>query len=147
LGLAAGANTYVYVGAAPVTRTDPTGLLPSPYILPPDPTINTIVCDGNGSIVTQIQWLTGLQNKCEGDCLMIHELVHIDQAFARGNATICRGQPKGLVVGIAGTERQMEGPAYRAEEACLRRRLQEQGCNGPCKETIKARLAQIAPYL
>ena len=123
----------------------PTGLAPPP-LGQPVPGINTIVCNGTGSIVTQLQTLTGIENKCIGDCMLIHELVHVDQVFNQGNATICKGQPKGMQVPVIGTESQVEGPPYQAEHACLLKRLQNQPC-GPCTATINSRMNTISRFM
>lgn len=146
IGLAGGVDTYSYVRDSPVNSSDPTGLDPSlpPGLAKPDPNRNTVVCDGGGSIVTQLQPLRPLDEKCLGDCLMLHELTHIDQLFKAGMGTACRGARRSYIVTVPSSmKRDAEREAYTVEIHCLRRKLAAITDCDACKRPLLDRLAQI----
>jgi RHS repeat-associated protein len=115
----AGPNSYRYVRNSPILLKDPTGLI---EILPPDPTISTVVCNGHGRMRIQIgiPKSSPLQEKCTEDCIRVHEESHMADAIA-ANPKICKGQVNGAVIGFSNPDEQRVGEikAYAAELDCL----------------------------
>ena len=148
VGLTAGVNTYGYVGANPVAVIDALGLdaiaLPG-LRLPPNPGIATVACDSWGQPIAQIPPLQPINEKCIGDCLLVHEYRHIDDLIALGiGGSICRGQPKGTVVTLPPTEQAAsERKAYAAELACLQKKLQGLSDCDECRRAVTSRISRV----
>ncbi|HEX4921665.1 MAG TPA: RHS repeat-associated core domain-containing protein [Candidatus Bathyarchaeia archaeon] len=123
---AGGVNFYGYVRNNPIILIDPTGKQGRGGwgTLPPNPTLNTHVCDGNGGQVPQIgNPGTPEQARCLRDCIIVHELNHIINSMM-AVPTICVGQPAGTLVGSWGlTHNLSEIMASNAEINCLRSKL------------------------
>jgi RHS repeat-associated protein len=142
----AGPNFYRYVRNNPVVFVDPTGLQIG--TLPPDPSQNTIVCNGHGGIGIQIVPATlGKTPKdiqCVIDCARLHEQIHMGDALA-GNPKVCKGQAKGVIVGFdPKTKRASEIKASDAEIDCLWNAYHK-GCKD-CKQTILDRIGDVEGY-
>jgi hypothetical protein len=91
----------------------------------PDPTINTIVCDGKGSIATQVLPISPTADGCIRKCIEAHESSHKDDAKA-ATPNVCQGQPAGLTVGVFGGQPAVnatEIKAYTAQIDCLKNEL------------------------
>jgi len=141
-----GVGFYRYVRNDPVLLKDPTGLI---TILPPDPTVNSVACDGHGHMRVQIgvPRSSPLQEKCTEDCIRVHEESHMADDMA-ANPKICRGQVKGALVGFSNPDEQRVGEikAYAAELDCLENKLNDfcKKCFQPimdAKENAKERMA------
>jgi RHS repeat-associated protein len=124
----AGQNFYRYVRNNPPLLIDPTGLL---EILPADPTINTVVCNGHGGMRIQIGMprSSPLQEKCTEDCIKAHEGSHLADDTA-ANPKICKGKAKGAVIGFSNPDEQKVGEikAYTAELDCLNNKKLQHFC-------------------
>jgi hypothetical protein len=128
LGLTAGVDTYTYVRAKAVNRIDKTGLVTTDGSYATDDQ-NTIICDGEGHVVTHLAPLDPLNAQCLGDCIEQHELSHVQDAVAK-NSTICQGQKKGILVKFSDPAEQAVGEikASEVELACLRKKLSQFLC-------------------
>src|SRR5208282_577255 len=123
---------------------DPLGLVGTGGIAPPG--INTVICDGDGHIVTQVAPLDPINQQCLGDCILQHELSHL-QDFMQANPNICIGKPRGTIVGFSNNVEQKAGEikASEVEIACLRAKLSSLACTS-CDAIIEARIAQMERY-
>jgi hypothetical protein len=143
-------NFYDYVRNNPLILVDPTGLQSrGGYGLrPPNPNINTHVCDGHGGQVPQMggNFPSPMQKKCLFDCMVRHEITHtIESTIAV--PTICVGQPAGTVVGSSGlTHDTTEVNASNAEIDCLSKKLDTPCGGGPCRDIILNRILQMQDY-
>jgi len=114
-----GRAMYAFIINNPVRGIDFLGLW---TLYPPDPAINTVICDGKGDLKVQI----GTDNdkntsSCRLDCTTAHEQSHIDDIKAT-SPDICKGQPEGQVVGATGDElKATEKKAYTADIDCIQR--------------------------
>jgi RHS repeat-associated protein len=142
----AGPNFYRYVRNNPAVLIDPTGLQVG--LIPPDPSQNTIVCNGHGGIGIQILpatlGKTPQEIQCVLGCARLHEQIHIGDALA-ANPKICRGQAKGVIVAFdPGAKKASEIKASDAEIDCLWKEY-HQGCKD-CKQTILDRISDVEAY-
>ena len=143
----AGTNFYAYVRNSPIVFIDPSGLQQVGTI-PPDPRLNTIVCNSHGGIDVQIGYPQGLGDgspkaiQCLMDCARVHEQSHREDALA-SNPKVCKGKGKaGRVVAFAPEPlRASEIKADEAELACLRNQL-ENGCKG-CGPIILQEISEV----
>jgi hypothetical protein len=136
-------NFYGYVRNSPVILIDPTGLQAQGGwgLLPPNPNLNTHVCDGHGGQMPQIG---NMHNACLLDCVVLHELTHITENMM-AFPTICVGQPAGTVIGSSGlTHNNAEVSASNAEINCLKGKLKKD-C-GQCNNAINQRIRQMEDY-
>ena len=140
MGLRGGLNTYGYGLQSALVYIDPTGLT----VFPANPGLNTVVCNGNGSVATQLSnRLTPMQDKCISNCLLIHEFSHIDDLFASGEAlTVCKNQPKGVRVGMSDADAS-ENKAYGTELRCLRDALGKMPKCDVCRPEVERRINDI----
>jgi hypothetical protein len=149
-GFNAGPGFYRYVHNNPVIFIDPTGLRGHSWgTLPPDPSKNTIVCDGNNGVRLQLPNLgTPEQRKCLEDCQRVHEESHRRDALA-DNPRVCKGKADGTIVAATPVARDAsEVVASNAEIDCLRRKLETHGDGSDCdcKQIINDRIKQMEEY-
>jgi hypothetical protein len=138
-------NFYGYALNNPVILIDPTGLQSRGGFgpLPPNPNINTHVCDGHGGQVPQ---MGGNMGRCLFDCAVRHEITHIIESTI-AFPTICIGQPAGTVIGSSGlTHNTTEVNASNAEINCLNKKLDTPCGGGPCRDIILQRIIQMQDY-
>lgn len=144
--LNAGPGFYKYVQNNPILFVDPTGLKGQWTTAPPDPTLNTIVCDGTGGIDIQIG-SPGPPDvfKCVGDCMRQHEQYHRREALA-DSPRVCKGKAHGVLVGPTSLQQQAatETAAIAIEIDCLKKKAQSAGCN--CKKEIDDRVKRLERY-
>jgi RHS repeat-associated protein len=144
-----GVNFYSYVLNNPVVLIDPTGLQSqgSYGLRPPNPNINTHVCDGHGGQVPQIANMgPPAQRRCLMDCAVRHEIIHVIESTT-AVPTICVGQPAGTVIGSSGlTHNTTEVDASNAEIDCLRKKLDLPCGGGRCRHFILQRILQMQDY-
>jgi RHS repeat-associated protein len=144
IGLSGGLNTYAYVRENPVGIVDSNGLQ-GWSLGPADLGKNTTVCDGKGGITTQLQPLSPLNDKCLSDCMLLHELIHVEQIIRAGAGWVCRDGNRGQIVQMPATvSQQFEKTAYAVERDCLRRKLESLTDCDDCIAPVKKRLDQIA---
>ncbi|WP_425608313.1 RHS repeat domain-containing protein [Thermomonas flagellata] len=155
VGLGGGPSTYAYSRNMPTGAFDPKGLtavrLP-PYGPGQQLPYGTVYCD-DGVATPFINWdrWPSYDQKCIGDCLLVHEQSHARDA-TRSNPGVCRYwgwvpfiYPKGII----GFDRQerlaSEFRAYAAELRCLAAKLAKDGaCTGDmCQKVIKGRIDDI----
>jgi RHS repeat-associated protein len=142
IGLAAGPNTYSYVRQAPTLRTDAKGLNDFGYA-PPDPRRATVVCMG-GLPIVQTPPLKAESELCWGDCIYQHELQHVDDLYASGFSTECRGKPDGTRITVnASWVRGYEQRAYDVELECLRNKLLKSPVCDRCYVPIQNRINDV----
>jgi hypothetical protein len=140
IGLRGGPNTFGYALGSPLYFVDPLGL----QVFPPNPALNTVVCDGKGGMITQLSdRLTPQQERCISNCLLVHEFSHVDDFFADGSAmTVCKNQPKGVRPGMANAGAS-ETKAYGVELKCLRDTLGNLSSCHECRPVIERRIRDI----
>lgn len=149
INFSGGYNFYVYVRNNPILLIDPTGLQDEGTFvpLPPNPKINTHVCDGKGGQIVQIPSGEGSpeQRACGLiDCIRVHEERHIKDSMA-AVPDICKGKPAGTVIGSTGlTHKKTEIAASAAEIICLQNK-RKNACDN-CKELIDDRIQQMRKY-
>jgi RHS repeat-associated protein len=142
----AGPNFYRYVRNHPTLLKDPTGLITT---LPPDPGLNTVICNGQGRMRVQLGNLGTLggpkEIKCLEDCARAHEESHLADDMA-ANPMVCKGQAVGVMVGFSNPEEQKAGEvgASNAELECLRNQL-DHGCKD-CGPIILNRIGDVEAY-
>ncbi len=142
VGLLGGVNTYIYVENNPLRIVDPFGLW---GLMGPDPSKNTLVCNGKGGIKVQIGPMSKAQKDCGiADCAKEHEESHIADAMAK-NPGVCGGfffdAPADILVGAQpGKEsRESEYKAYGVTISCLKKKLM---CTDPkCKALIELNIS------
>jgi hypothetical protein len=150
ISFSGGYDFYVYVRNNPVILVDPTGFQDQGTFgtLPPNPNINTHVCDGKGGQVVQIapgQDAPELQTCGLVDCARVHEERHIKDSMA-AMPDICKGKPAGTVVGSSGlTHKKTEIAASAAEIICLLKKRNENSCDN-CKKLIDDRIKLMRNY-
>jgi hypothetical protein len=143
--LRGGINSYLYVGASPLSQFDPLGLVTTDGRIAPG-TANTIICNGNGNIISQVAPLDPVNQECLGDCILQHEESHRQDAI-RQNAQVCIGKPRGTYVLFSNTAEQKAGEikASEIEIMCLRNKISPTSCNS-CDEIILDRIKQMERY-
>jgi len=148
VGFEAGTNFYRYVRNGPIIFVDPTGLQVS--YGPPDPSKNTIVCNGHGGIRVQLGSPGVLggpkEQKCLIDCARVHEESHMADTLA-ANPKVCKGKADGVILKFPpATTAASEITASNAELDCLRDRL-EHGCKKEgCGPIILNRIQDVEAY-
>ena len=148
IGLYGGSfSTYAYTGSNPIGRSDPEGLQ---YYFPPDPhpENNTVVCDGEGGM--SVQTVPGEYLGCgTGECIRQHETQHIRDLSSAYGSSVCRGKPRGSVVGFTYADicklYQSEMRAYEVQLACLEEMLKKQ-CKD-CAPSLQANIKQVKQLL
>src|SRR5579872_5055685 len=147
IGFADGSGFYRYVHNNPIIYIDPTGFKSHGWGTgPPDPSINTTVCNGHGGIGVQIGNAGSPQEAlCLEDCMRVHEQRHVADALAAA-PNVCKGKKAGVVVGPYSQSdlNATEIAASTAEIDCLEKK-QEKACPA-CKEIIKQRIKQMKGY-
>jgi RHS repeat-associated protein len=147
INFSGGYNFYAYVRNNPVTLVDPTGLQASggSYgTLPPNPAINTHVCDGNGGQKVQIAPGQDDGGCGELDCIQAHEQKHITDSMAAA-PDICKGKPAGTIVGSSGQlHNNSEIAASNVEIECLQNKLKHACAN--CKQGLINRIKRMENY-
>jgi len=148
VGFEAGADFYVYVRNGPVIFVDPRGLQMG--YGRPDPSKNTIVCDGHGGIGVQFGFPGTLggpkEQKCLMDCARVHEESHVEDALA-ANPKVCKGKAKGVILRFPDSAlAASEIKASNAELDCLRDKL-DHGCKQEgCGPIILNRIQDMEAY-
>jgi RHS repeat-associated protein len=123
LGFVSGMNFYTYVDNSPVSFVDPLGRAkrpPTHRVGPPNPNINTIVCNGKGGIAIQTGDPNNPPSRCVMQCVLEHEATHLRNALKTAPA-ICVGQPAGVTVANAddAARWRSELAAYQVSVECL----------------------------
>jgi len=141
IGLGGGIALQAYVSSRPVSEIDPRGLV---QYHPPNANQNTLICEGQGSLVPQIIPLPSNIKRCLGNCTYLNEMRHVTDLRSI-DALACKGKPRGTRVGFDTFEQHIdsERAAYEISLTCLNFRLEIfSGCDN-CKKIIEARIAQI----
>jgi len=144
IGLRGGLSTFTYAKNAPTLHVDPLGLQ---SFHPPNPALNTVVCDGNGGIIPQFSNNNGDLSCGIGECITAHENKHISDLQMNGFGSACSGRPRGTIVSFNTNCQlyQSEVAASEVELACLRGKCKDK-C-GDCKTRLETRIAQIEESL
>jgi RHS repeat-associated protein len=147
LGLIAGIDTYNYVAASPEDLRDPEGLSGTGYLPPQTPQANIgwPMCDGHDGITIQFP-TDPMVRRCIGDCLAVHESVHI-RDLRNLNPTICKNVPPHWVPGFTdkSAANASEVRAYEAELQCLRKKLESLSDCDDCKKFIEYEINSDIP--
>jgi hypothetical protein len=126
------------VFGSPTRWVDPKGLIHAGA--KSDPRKYTIVCDGKGGIVPQVN----IAPPCVKDCIVVHELVHARDAYTL-NPKVCKGAAAGASIHFPKrTRAESEIDANNAEIKCLKAKLKND-C-GSCKQEIKNRIRAVEEY-
>jgi RHS repeat-associated protein len=132
----AGSNFYKYVENSALNKTDPDGKL---SIGPPNPNVNTVVCDGSGGMRVQLapQFVATHSSDMQF-CAILHEQSHIDSTNLI-DPDICEGADDGATVRKTASERAgSEYVATTLELDCLR------GIAQDCE--VKRRIVFLTAY-
>jgi RHS repeat-associated protein len=151
IGFDESVNFYGYVRGNPVNLIDPSGLW---VTAPPDPSKNTVICDGRGGMAIQVPQLTRWtpdKRACLGECTILHELTH-KQDIERASPKVCVGQAKGRLVVASGRTQAAadaqraasERNACRAQLACLERKSAGASCE--CEQYLEQEIKRIRDY-
>jgi RHS repeat-associated protein len=140
IGLIGGLNTYRYVGASPLRRTDKSGLV---QYDPPEQsdTEGFPICNGRGGIEIQFPPLDEKKKKCIYDCLRKHEISHIID-LRKLSPTICKGYKRGWIPYFDTKDEAIasERSAYDSEIRCLIAKLEGMSACDECKPVVEKRL-------
>lgn len=135
LNLSEGINFYRYVDNNPQLFVDPFGLWKNTG-QPADPGVNTIVCNGQGSI--RVQFATYMQllperMECLGNCAREHEEGHMREALKQ-NPKVCANAKDGIEVSASSLKERAasEVVQYTREVQCLKNKNRDDTC-GKCK--------------
>jgi hypothetical protein len=115
-------------------------------VLPADPSLNTVVCNGIGGLRVQVGVIGDAdQTRCLSDCVRQHEQSHLADAVA-AKPDLCKTQPAGGVIGATpGAEQNAtEFKASNVEIACLQGK--QAAADATCKPIIAARITQMQAY-
>ncbi|MDZ4860202.1 MAG: RHS repeat-associated core domain-containing protein [Candidatus Hydrogenedentes bacterium] len=142
-----GPNFYVYAQDSPIVNSDPFGLWTWTTEPGPPPNMNTIVCDGVGSIVPVLNDAKGNLSCGIGDCLREHEKSHAEDAL-KAVPDICKDKEYGtLVVNYNPEERAAsERKACDRETECLDDELKKYKPGSVCEILIKDRIQRVGTY-
>jgi hypothetical protein len=140
---------FAYVNGNPVLAEDPTGLISVAELRHnPDPGANTVVCDGSGWPIAQLEMqLKPILDKRISDCLLIHEYSHIDDLRKVGVlGRVCMDQPRDTRIAVPGDiHDESEKWAYQAELACLETKISRLIECDACRPYVEERVKGTAP--
>jgi len=144
VGLVGGPNTYSYVEATPLVLIDSVGLTPARASLGrPNQGICTVVCDGKGNMVPQLNCAGRVSDKYKncglGKCLAEHEYSHIQDYVDIGHGRICAYGSAGVTVRASPRSffNQTEQAAYATTIACVLNLLKETSECSPCWDFLQ----------
>jgi hypothetical protein len=115
-------------------------------VLPANPSLNTVVCDGTGGLRVQVGVIGNAdETGCLSDCVRQHEQSHLADAVA-AKPDICKSQAAGGVIGATpgGEQNATEFKASNVEIACLQGK--QAAADAKCKPIITARITQMKAY-